>query len=432
MNTLSWLKKIRKKVTMSVQQINFSESNEWKFTQNNTQLFRHLGGFFSIVGIREMHTNKRTDPNEFVLIDQSEIGILGFITRKTEKGLDVLFQAKSEPGNVDVTQLAPTVQATESNYKRLHNGTEQPYVEYFLKPRKIIHSSLQTEQGTKFYKKRNRNIIIENPKSMKIREGFKWTSLDEVRTLLSAPHILNSDSRSVLCCLFLNHHEYFTISSNLKIAVANSFAHKNSTEVTDWWQNQIKEIPTFNKVPLADLKHWKTSITDITDSHNQKHQVIQIKVQTNAREVENWDQPIINSFGTENITLVGRINNGILELLLQCVTEPGLWYSKGITATLQQNSHQELDQNQNVVKKLLDAHKRLWLSTKSVTNSEEGGRFYQDENIHTLLMVDETLPTEKLPSNYKWFTLSDLRELINKELLLTNELRSVMCLLFAN
>ena len=58
---------------------------------------------------------------------QNENGILGIIRKKFNKEYRYLLQAKLEPGNINKLQLSPTVQATESNYKRVHGGKKQKF-----------------------------------------------------------------------------------------------------------------------------------------------------------------------------------------------------------------------------------------------------------------------------------------------------------------
>ena len=72
-------------------------------------------------------------------------------------------QAKIEPGNLNYVQLSPTIQATKSNYTQVHKGKESLYLEYFRdRTNLVLIDQLQSEQGGRFFKKRNRNILILN------------------------------------------------------------------------------------------------------------------------------------------------------------------------------------------------------------------------------------------------------------------------------
>ena len=54
------------------------------------------------------------------IIIQNEKGILGILKDSVKN--KYLLQAKVEPGNKNRLQLSPTVQATKSNYQRVHGG----------------------------------------------------------------------------------------------------------------------------------------------------------------------------------------------------------------------------------------------------------------------------------------------------------------------
>ena len=110
-----------------------------------------------------------------------------------------LMQAKIEPGNINQVQLSPTFQATKSNYMQVHRGEKPYYCDYFLSNKyEVIFDQLQSEQGSRFIKKRNRNIIIEVEDEVPVYENFRWISLDEIFQLLRIDNILNMDTRTVL------------------------------------------------------------------------------------------------------------------------------------------------------------------------------------------------------------------------------------------
>lgn len=59
------------------------------------------------------------------IINQPEVGYLGFIVKEFNGVLHFLMQAKIEPGNVNHVQLSPTIQATRSNYTQVHQGAKR-------------------------------------------------------------------------------------------------------------------------------------------------------------------------------------------------------------------------------------------------------------------------------------------------------------------
>ena len=142
------------------------------------------------------------------IINQPEIGILGIVVKKIHGIYYFLMQAKAEPGNIDGYQISPTVQATKSNYTKVHGGKLPLFVELFLERHKrtdiqIIAEGLQSEEGARFWKKNNLNIIIEVPATelCDTPDEFCWMTLGQLKDLLTRDNIVKCCSRSVLSCL---------------------------------------------------------------------------------------------------------------------------------------------------------------------------------------------------------------------------------------
>lgn len=95
-------------------------------------------------------------------------------------------QAKIEPGNLNIVQLSPTLQATRSNYTRVHGGKSPNYLEYFNGEKEVyvLVDQLQSEQGARFLHKRNRNIIVEinEDEEISVKDGFIWVSLGQIKS----------------------------------------------------------------------------------------------------------------------------------------------------------------------------------------------------------------------------------------------------------
>ena len=90
------------------------------------------------------------------IINQPEVGYLGFITKSINGVLHFLSQAKIEPGNVNFVQISPTLQATRSNYSQVHKGKKPLFLEYFQKATQESNSFRSTSIRTrsKVFKKK--------------------------------------------------------------------------------------------------------------------------------------------------------------------------------------------------------------------------------------------------------------------------------------
>jgi len=155
----NWFSGLIKKSGFHIEWIPLSKSRFWFLKEG---IISHKSGhFFRIIGLRfhDLKGNLTDQP----FIDQREIGTLGFLIREIKQKKEILVQAKIEPGNTNIIQLAPTCQATKSNSLRFHGGKEPPFSHFFTEEHpQVISSTLQSEQGSRFLNKRNRNILALN------------------------------------------------------------------------------------------------------------------------------------------------------------------------------------------------------------------------------------------------------------------------------
>ena len=133
----TWLKIQKKIQKLNVTKVNLNSLKDWNF--NKKEIFHKSKRFFKIIGVR-IKSNFYKKNWDQPIISQNEIGILGII--KNSKTNKYLLQAKAEPGNINKIQISPTVQATKSNYTRVHGGKEIPYLRYFKKKIKIFRFNL--------------------------------------------------------------------------------------------------------------------------------------------------------------------------------------------------------------------------------------------------------------------------------------------------
>ena len=61
--------------------------------------------------------------------------------------------------------------------------------------------------------------------------------------------------------------------------------------------------------------------------------------------------------------------------------------------------------------------------------SEEGGRFFREENRNLLLRGNPTFPVDDLPPRYLWLTLSQLKRFLKFNNFLNVEARSLLSFL---
>ena len=154
-------------------------------------------------------------------------------------------QAKIEPGNINHVQISPTLQATKSNYLRLHKGATPRYLDYFLDPdATILVDCLQSEQGARFLGKRNRNMVVLVEDEISVADDYLWLTLGQIKKLLRHDNVVNMDTRTVTSCLsYSDFSDDLTFSYlNVEDNTLSSFRGEEVTRFEDIisWLTRLK------------------------------------------------------------------------------------------------------------------------------------------------------------------------------------------------
>lgn len=204
---LDWLEGFRKNNKNVVELIPVKAMKKWYLEEKTGNIRHDSGKFFSIEGVKTTTQDRELRSWCQPIMNQPEVGILGIIVKKIDGLYYFLMQAKTEPGNIDAYQISPTVQATKSNYTKVHGGKLPPFVEVFLDraggKHKIIFEKLQSEEGARFWKKNNLNMLLEvgEKEFEEVPPEFCWITLHQLKQLLLKSNIVNACARSVLSCL---------------------------------------------------------------------------------------------------------------------------------------------------------------------------------------------------------------------------------------
>lgn len=438
---LHWLQTYREKIDCTVEKIRFADSREWFFNANQSSLKHKSGKFYRITGYRGDFRGYSTVFQP--LIDQRETGTQGFMIRRVGEEIQLLVQARTEPGNVGIVQIGPTIQATYSNYTAVHKGKSQPFLDRFHHPERygatIVLDTVQPELGTKFLDKTNRNIVVESPDMADFTDPmFRWVSLHTLFELMQHDHLVNNDARLVVGMLAIELGEeilpdYSGPEAKLLLkstqAVTNAmFDH--ASEAAAWVERQRVETPVeISEIPLASLPAWQITDDEIRHRDGKYFSIVHVKVHAADREVTDWDQPLITASHVGRIVLVCREIDGVLNFAL--AAEPQVGNTSGPLLQPTWGFDNEDDGEADAppeIARLLD--RRRAIRQYTFEGSEEGGRFYQYRNRYEIRWLPPTADVG-LPRNYCWLTLGQIRELIHATDYVSDELRSVLSLFFS-
>ena len=414
----AWLALVRKIDHCEVTPLSLKDSQAWAL--QNGAITHQSGRFFNIVGLTWTQAG---EPHWQPFIEQREVGTLGFIARRSADGFDLLVQAKTEPGNVGLTHLGPTCQATASNRDCVHGGEAPPYVDYFVAPASnVVSDSLQSEQGTRFLAKHNQNIVILDAQALAEDAQHRWMPFDLFKQLLLENFRVNTDARSVLCTtdwVRLLGRLPFQGEDAFSQDLHASFCAPVRPAVTDHVHARLQAMraaaPQVAVCALEDMPGWQLATDHPVILTNGHQSIRHIRVHAKTREVCDWNQPIFDSHAEQAVDLDCGRSHGLLQFALRPCWEPGLSAVAELAPTrmtaLSTQTHAGED----------DSEVRL-----QVRQSDEGGRFYQDVACYRILDVGETRSDDLVI----WLTLAEIKVLLPLGLF-NNETRSALSLLLS-
>lgn len=394
---LDWVNfhKDNTKVEVSIKDLSSLEN--WVYSDNG--LSHHSGKFFSIkpVDVKILENGFLSRNWQQPIIDQPEVGILGFIVTLIDDVPYFLVQAKIEPGNINHVQLSPTLQATRSNFTQVHKGAKPKYLDFFKsKSRKVLIDQLHSEQGARFYKKRNRNIILfVDQNDIHIEDNFILLNIAEIRELMKHENVVNMDTRTVISNLFplyaellqphcVNFNDDFEILSKIteiKSSIDLSTNFIESKECNDWHFNENK------------ISHTSGGFFEI----------IGVDVKITNREVSTWNQPMVRPTEPGICGLIMTEYKGSMHFLMQLKIECGNYDVVEIAPTVQTLTgglSRAIENNLPYLNYFIDNPSNYVVYDSF--QSEEGGRFYQEENRNTIIKLDY----EKINTNDNYFLCS--------------------------
>ncbi|GGK26515.1 NDP-hexose 2,3-dehydratase [Streptomyces camponoticapitis] len=402
-----WLAGREKAHHFKVTRIGFDQVNGWDFDATTGNLRHHSGGFFTVEGLEVTVSEGPVRNWRQPIIKQPEVGILGLLAKEFDGVLHFLMQAKMEPGNPNLLQLSPTVQATRSNYTKVHKGADVKYIEYFVRPERgrVLADALQSEHGSWFYHKSNRNMIVETDEDVVVDDDFCWLTLGQIGELLLRDNVVNMDARTVLACAPTAHDEHGALHTD--------------TELLSWFTSERSRHDVHARlVPLNELPDWRRGDSTIDHVHGRYFRVVGVQVEAGNREVTGWTQPLFEPCGPGVTAFLSRRVGGVPHVLAHARVEGGFLDTVELGPTVQYTpgnyAHLAGGDRPPFLDLVLNADRsRIRYEAR---HSEEGGRFLNAESRYMVMDVDGLDGIgdggiEDVPAGYRWVTPGQLNSL---------------------
>lgn len=386
--------------------IKLSEQQEWNLIHG--VIGHRSGGFFYITGLVDNISGE-----EQLVLYQPQGAFNGLVVCQEEKDVYILLQARIEPGNSGIGQYGPTIQSTPANYLRFHGGKETPYFDFFFKynPQvRPIANSMQLDLGKRYFQKSKILSYVESVSLVETAENMIWVPLEIITEVLHHDNFLNTDLRSMIGVfdwdLFLGRDSHYTdTNSENHPCFDNNLSSKNMGEL----------------VPISQLQNWELTDEGILDKANSGVSANLYKVVTTAREVKTWVQPLLCTANRGLVTLLMRQVGDEPEFLISYQSEFGISGEK----VLLPSYIIYLGENHPNQTTLYKEGKVLY----EVIQSEEGGRFYLNENIYQIILVDSSFESEE---DRFWVSVDTLKGLLKTSNKVSIQLRCIASLILKN
>jgi len=293
-----------------------------------------------------------------------------------------------------------------------HGGGKTPCIDLFLgfnRNAHLIVNNTQLDVGQRYFQKTKTHAYIEVDTLLETEENMIWVSLEAISTVIQKDHFLNSELRSLLGIfdwdLYLNP----------------SLAKERITEkanMGDVLSGNLSGIDEWQVVPIDSLKDWHITETGIQNNSDSGVWVEMFNIQCKAREVFNWQQPLMLFNHTGTVVLLMRKNKKHLEFLITIDNEFGVSGQKTVLPSyLQYPGENKVDTTNFTNSGTVIAE---------LNQSIEGGRFYRNDLAFKVIEVCDEIT---ISNNQRWVSLPEFRSILKTACLVSHPLRCTASLI---
>lgn len=451
---LAWVTERNRAIRVDIRRISLDDCSPWALDGASGFIRNANGSFFQVAGLVTENvdpaTGEASKAGEQPVLLQSEIGYLGIVAKEFDGVVHFLMQAKIEPGNVNKVQLSPTIQATRSNFLQLHGGRRPAYLEYFLrdgspdgKRVETVVDQVQSEQSSRFLGKRNRNVLVLTDEDVEVLPSHRWMTLGQIKRMMRYPNLVNMDTRTVLSGIPWSLWERPAeelVGDAADAELVSSVAADPSLPDVEAAHRMLNDAKMFDfsrrrTVPLNELSNWEFAEGNgvLRCRSPYPFEVGFFDIAIEQREVARWCQPLFEAKGIATFALLCSPFEGSLRFLVRVRREPGCFDAAELSPTLQREAGalEAPDAVESFVLGAIEAGSGVFFDGLL---SEEGGRFYCEQNRNVLLRMDPDELAEHLPDNleacgYLWLDFATLNFLVQANNVLNIQLRNLLALL---
>ena len=179
--------------------------------------------------------------------------------------------------------------------------------------------------------------------------------------------------------------------------------------------------------PVLDMPAWKKTEREIVRDDEKYFKIIGVNVTISNREVATWCQPLVEPMQNGLCAFIIKKINGVYHFLVQAKLECGNFDVMELAPTVQCLTGEvgKVDRP-DFYDYVINAKKEQIVA--DAWQSEEGGRFYHEQNRNLIIEADDNFPLE-LPPRYTWMTLRQIYKFLRFNNYLNIQARSLISVL---
>lgn len=390
-----------------LQKIQFSEQRAWSVKEG---VLSHVsGGFFHVTGIESRITGE-----QHLVLFQPQSGLTGLALYKDSREIYLLLQARIEPGNCNFGQYGPTIQATPGNYLQMHGGKKTEYIELFWSYTSIANSlgnNTQLDLGKRYFHKAKVHSYVELAEPIDTTENMIWVPLSVVVQTLSDDNFLNADLRSLISVFDWDRFVNADIDIKQK-------RRKSESDYAVCPENGLGN-DEWKLIGLDQLKGWKLHDNGIIDVSNSGIWIEMYDVSCSKREARQWSQPLFCCGNRGLVVLAIRKVNNHYEFLVSIQSEFGISAEKTVLPSYVFYAGENHENKSSLFKDGTVMAKMIL--------SDEGGRFYKNENIYQVILITNDFAIEP---HQKWVSVDAFKGIVTSSCRASIQLRCITSLVF--
>ena len=182
---------------------------------------------------------------------------------------------------------------------------------------------------------------------------------------------------------------------------------------------------TVEEIPLFELNQWKMDEKGLDCIGEADFCVKYYDISIEGREVNQWKQPLFKALGNALFGLLIKRTDKGMKFLVRIRSEIGSFDKMELAPSIQWEPTHKTDSDDIVERFFREKYTNQQGVILDVVLSEEGGRFYQEQNRNIVLMLEED-ELKEVPSDYIWVSYSTLNMLVQINNCLNIQLRNLL------